>query len=1042
MICKISLSSNLILLYILIIPIKICFGEIINLSLKNLTVDDGLSQNWVRCIYQDSRGYLWFGTQGGLNRYDGYSFKIFTNNPSNSKSLSFNSVNVIYEPNFSIEQQLWIGTDHELNILDLNSNIFRQYDINGVTSFCEDDSGMLWIGTVNSGLFFFDNEKKQFSYFNDLKAGHVSDSINTICKDKNGNLWVGSRNKGMFKIAKDSSENLYVKNYQVVKNKNSISHNNVRTILADSTGVLWIGTMGGGLNQFDPKCRGFTNYKASQDSFCLKSNYIRSLYKDRYGTIWVGTDGGGLSKLIFANDSSVHFIDHSKAFTINNKLIGNSIWDIVQDESGMYWLATRRDGIIKLDPKIRSFRHLDLTEGYSHDCDKRIWSIYQDKKRDLWIGSGSCLFKLKGKNSDAKIFHYDLKKRLPDVDGSFAVRAICEDHQSNFWLGLLGSGICKFDRKNKNSFLFCKDPGNKYSLPNNNIYDIHPGANGNLWIATNGAGLVKFSINKETFKSYKFPTNTQYSLQFDWVINIYEPRNNTENILWLGTWEDGLVKFYKKTGKFTSYTSGSTRISSNTVFSICEDNKENLWLGLYGGGLNKFDVEKEIFISYTQEDGLADNVVYAVLQDQFGFLWMSTNRGISKFDPESKRFTNYDIKDGLQSSEFNLGAFCKTTDGELLFGGINGLNRFYPQEVMDTKPAKIILTDIKVFGKSFVPNTSVHDLNRVNLSYRDDVIEFEFAAIHYKNPHKNQHAYMLEGFDKKWNYVGAKREAIYTNIEPGEYVFRAKVANSDGFWNNDELAIQVIVSPPFWRSWWFYSISAILVLAVTMGIHRFLIRQAIRIEKAKQKERLRLRKKIADDFHDEISHYATKISLNSKSLRTQFNKNLPKQLENVISNADSLFREVKDYLLEIDPENSSLYDLAAELKNFGDQIFGDTSIEFRLKGIELDYEKAKLSMDWRRNIAKIFKEAMHNVLKHAQICSTVDLQFKLSKEALVIILSDDGIGFVESDIQSGRGLRNMRQRAKKIGCQLRIESKQNEGTKIHFIGKLTKEIVD
>ena len=505
---------------------------------------------------------------------------------------------------------------------------------------------------------------------------------------------------------------------------------------------------------------------------------------------------------------------------------------------------------------------------------------------------------------------------------------------------------------------------------------------------------------------------------------------------------DQVLKFDLLNEDFTYYRhvpGDPYSLKSNTNFAIFEDKNGIVWIGSNGYGLIKLEPEQNKIIYYTTRDGLPENVILNIVEDNDGFLWLSTNQGISRFDPRTISFKNYDVTDGLQSNAFNLGACFKSSSGELFFGGPNGLNSFFPNNLVNRQPPEIALVNFKMYGKIVNFDKPISQVERIDLSYRENFFTYEFVALHFEDSRKNQYAYKLENFDNDWVNSGYRREAIYTNVPPGNYVFRVKASNSDGVWNEQGIAMKLRISPPYWRTWWFYLISFSLLCIGIGPIIKFRINQALKIEQARSSERDRIQKKLTQDFHDELGNRVSKISLISNLLKTKLQSPAPMIndfISNIIANADSLSAEMREHIWEIDPEKDTLYHLANHLKNFSDKLFELTSIGFQLQGLSPAIESIKLPLEWRQHLIRIFKEGMNNVLKHAEGCKNVTLEFKLENGQLEIILTNDGKGFELKTITLGNGLKNMQERARQIDGALAIVSNIEDGTRIHFRGKL------
>ncbi|MFQ5708827.1 MAG: two-component regulator propeller domain-containing protein [bacterium] len=1024
-----------------------------NIKFEHLTVDQGLPQNSVICIYQDHKGFLWFGTLDGLAKYDGYGFTTYKHIPNDPNSLSYNAIATIYEDHAG---QLWVGTDRDLNKFDPETERFEQFSFGAISAVCEDSSGTLWVGSGQNGLYRVDRERNEFVNYRhdpaDPKTLSVDGLLALWLDLARGVLWIGTGSDGLDRF--DIEKEAFTHYQHELENPKSLSHNAVIAVCPDGHGALWIGTYGGGLDRFDPETGEFVHFKHDPaDPNSLSDDTIHALVRDEEtNALWIATQHGGLNRLDLTTQVFTRFRhDPDDPKSLSN----DEVWSVFRDNSATLWAGTRGDGLNKFNARQVTFKH------YKHDpadpnslVDNRVWTFYEDHAGGFWIGTDGGLSRFDRKKES--FLYYAPDPHKPGWFRKHPVRAICEDGKSRvFWLATLGEGLARFDRKKQEVSYFKVANTDLSSSGAENLYALREDESRKLWIGTNGGALNILDLNEFNGAPEQKPKFVQREMYLDephntgagWVTTILEDRFGS---VWLGTWENGLVEFDLDSGERNFYRHdphNPNSLSDNSVFSIHEDARGVLWVGTNGGGLNKLvrrhvegsDQSEIEFTRYTQKDGLPNNVIYGILEDDFGNLWLSSNRGLSRFDPRSERFINYDKKDGLQSNEFNLGAYYETKDGEMFFGGINGFNRFHPQDVINTHPPRVVLTAFKKFGRTVRLPKPINEMKKLTLSYQDVFFSFEFVALHYKNPAKNQYAYFLEGFDKEWNYIGTKREAIYTNLDPGEYRFRVKAANSDGIWNQEGVALEIIIVPPFWQTPYFYLGSFLTLVLIVVAIYKYKLGQALRIERAKTEERERIQKKVAADFHDELGHRVTKISLITKLLKRSLKSALPDflaDLDLIADNADSLYREMKEFIWELDPEKDSIYDLTAQLKTFSDQLFDKTPIAFRLTGLSPTLEQMRLPLDWRLHLLRIFKEGMNNILKHAHGCKNVALDVRVREGNLGITLTDDGEGFDMDDMSPGNGLKNMQDRAAKLQAEFTIRSSPSHGTTVQYRGKL------
>ena len=798
-----------------------------NLRFEHITVDEGLSQNGAYAIIQDSKGFMWFGTQDGLDKYDGTSFTAYKHDPEDPASISDNWILSIIEDrqgtlwigtlngglnsydreldqftsyrhdpedNGSLSNNevlalyedsagtLWVGTRRGLNKLDNQSETFVHYQhdpddtksisADAVLSIHEDREGALWVGT-DGGLDLFDPETETFSYYqhdpNDSQS-ISNDAVYSIYEDQLGGFWLGT-DGGLNKFEPQTERFTY---YQMdPDDPQSLSDNAVRMIYEDTSGVLWIATYGGGLNQFNRDREQFTSYQPNvNDPHSLSHQAVLALHQDQEGVLWIGTEGGGLNKLFLAGLKFAYFNNDSNN---PNSLSSSDVRGIHEDQAGYLWVATN-DGLNRFDPQ------RDQWHRYHHDPDDPaslssdiIGDIYEDQSGRLWIGTFDAGLNLKEPANEGFI-HYEADPNDPTSLSDDFVTDIYEDREGVLWVGTFDGGLNRYDAQSDSFTNYQTDPANPHSLPSNTIFSLYEDRQGTLWIGLFGAGLAEFDRESERFTRYQADAQDENSL------------------------------------------------SNNLVTSFFEDAAGDLWLGT-AGGLNKLDQQRENFTHYREKDGLPNDTVLGILEDEQGILWLSTNNGVSKFDPQAETFINYDESDGLQSQEFSGYAYHQNNDGLMFFGGINGLNAFSPAEFQDnvTIPP-VVVTALTQGGDALETAVSIENVDEITLNWPANFFEFEFAALSFANPEENQYAYKLEGFDEDWNRVGSRPYGRYTNLPGGSYTLRLIGSNNDGIWNEEGATVKVTVVPPFWSTWWFRSLGLLAILAVVVGGFRLRVR--------------------------------------------------------------------------------------------------------------------------------------------------------------------------------------------------------------------------
>ena len=902
------LSIFILLIIILTIAAVNIFGQSSNLVFEQIFLEQGLSQSIVKCILQDKEGFMYFGTEDGLNRFDGYTFTVMRNNPDDPNSLSYNDINAI---SLDSEGNIWIGTFNSgLNKFNpytkkitrfsyLHNNV-NSISHNNINSICTDSAGIIWIGTDNGLNKLTPRNSKKDEYIIE-RIFYQPDNINSLSSniiyslmiDNSSNLWIGT-DEGINFLGKEKIDlKQYIfKHFKSDVNKtNSISNNTVRTIYQDSKGNVWIGT-DKGLNKViknnQNEISGFKKYLNDPDDInSLSYNQVYALGEDNSGKLWIGTNGGGLN-LFDADINSFTRYYHDPLDP--RSLAYNEIRSIFKDKSGTIWIGTYGSGIDKVSRGTGEFILYKYRPGDKNSLSHPIvWAIYEDENGILWIGThGGGLNKLDRKKN--KYYYYRHNPYNKNSLSNDIVRVLYEDNKGYLWIGTHGGGINRFNPRTNTFTIYQHNPDNPASLALNEIRSIYEDRSGILWIGTYGQGLDKFNRETETFTHYKNDPDNDKSLSNNFVRIIYEDKSGS---LWIGTEGGGLNRLNKESNTFEHFKSdlhNRSSLNSDYIFAIHENPAGILWLGTWGGGLNKFNIKTKKTEHFTTNDGLPSNSIYGILEDTKGNLWLSTNNGISRFNPETKSFNNYNIKDGLQDNEFNGGSYFKSRSGEMFFGGINGFNSFYPNKIKDNRfIPPIVITSFQKFNKEIELDRPVYTVKQINLSYKDYVFSFEFASLDFSAPEKNKYAYKMEGLDKDWIFTNsARRYATYTTLPPGEYVFMVKGSNSDGVWNEAGTFINVKISPPFWMTLWF---RGLILGAVVLSFYSIYKKRVKNIEGKRRAlaERLEEKTKLTNDLQNALSEVEIlKNRLEAENIYLQDEIKLQHNFGNIITQSEKV----------------------------------------------------------------------------------------------------------------------------------------------------------
>ncbi len=860
---------TLALLALLTLPISLLAQEG-QLRFKRITIEDGLSQSSANCILQDSNGFIWIGTQDGLNLYYGHRFTHFKYLPGVTNCLNENNVTAICEDSFG---KIWLGTyGGGLNRLDPATRQFTIFRHNPadpdsliddhINSICEDENGDLWIGT-QTGLDCFDprtNQILHYPYDPSDQGGPSGQQINFVFCDTAGTLWIGTP-RGIDRL--DLETKTFTSFRHDPGDPNSLSDNSVYAFSEDARGNIWIGTESGGLNRFEPSTGIFYRYiQDSKNPNSLSSNNVRSLLVDKKGMVWIGTWGDGLNRYDPESGSFAHFRRNPNDLS---SLGDDRVGCVFEDSSGIIWAGTLGGGISLWDPLAKNF-NLYQSDPSTPDSlsGNDIRAVYEDEKGILWLGTYSGLNRFDP--AAGSYTHYKHNSFQSTSISSNLVYTIDEDFSGTIWVGTQGGGLNRFNRETEKFIRYTHDPGDPLSLSDDRVNVVYTDRTGVVWVGT-WNGLSYFDPANNGFVHYKENREDEESLSDNDVREIFEDKKGG---LWIGTRNGGLNLLDRASQKFKRFAHDPQdpgSLSDNRIFCIHEDQSGLIWIGTRGGGLNRFDPTAGQFTSFTEADGLPNNVVYGILEDSEGKLWISTNNGLAEFSPGTEDFRVFDVSDGLQSNEFNFGAYYKSRSGWMYFGGISGLNAFDPVKIQDNPfVPPVVLIDFQIYNKPVpicpqergeicLPKFIAYQ-DSVDLTHRDNVVSFEFSSLHYTYPEKNEYAYILEGIEKEWNYVGNRQFATYTHLPPGNYVFRVKATNNDGVWNEAGTSLNISVIPPFWATWGFRIIGisiAVGLLLAFFQIRTYTIRQRNRELENRVKERTSELKHANVELRQEIS---------------------------------------------------------------------------------------------------------------------------------------------------------------------------------------------
>jgi len=1060
---------------------------------EHITRNNGLSHDNVYSIIQDKYGFLWFGTQDGLNKYNGYNFQKFYHESTNSNSLISSSFGRIYEDSKGF---LWFGTYASgLDKYDPVKRTFKHYlhdednpatiSSNRIRCIRESPEGYIWIATAGGGVNRLDPITDEFVHYknkiDDLNS--LSDNnVNSIVFDDTGNLWIGTGVGLDYLNTKTNTFSSYELGRESFDDNKKLP---VRTVIIDRFGILWIGTTDG-LFVLDAETNEIREYNHSlSDKNSISNGYINTIIEDSEGTIWVGTENGGLNKYIRARDAFVNYVyDASNPYSITS----NRIWSLFEDKSKILWIGTKSGGLNKLDLKRKKFHNLSFNAGTNSGIPyPSISALTGDSSGRIWIGTdGGGLCNWQPATNEFNYFRSKpfSKNTLSDDE----IWSICTDSKNRIWAGTHSGGLdmieLKDDKYQITNFLHrAKD---SLSISNNQINAIIEDKTGNIWLATRN-GLNKLSENtydgsftvKRFFSNYS-DTN---SLSDNYITSVYQDHYGN---IWAGTYSEGLNMIDEKNNKtirFKSKPGDIESLSSNSITVIFEDHLGILWIGT-SDGLNKFDLTKKICKRYYRDSGLPSNEIMGIKEDNSGNLWISTTNGLSKFDPTTENFINFDISDGLVNDGFNWNAAFKDIDGKLYFGTTAGMVSFKPYEItLNAYLPPVVITSLKTLENNVwveVGNFVSEEQDKtttLELNYNNNIFTIEFAAFDYTDPKENSFEYKIEGLDENWVNYGTNHSLTVTNLEPGDYTFKIRATNSDKILNNRGISVAITVEPPFWRTRGFLFMALVLAIMAVISVYSFLVKlktNKILEEKNREledtnsqltesQENLKVLNETKDKFFSIIAH----------DLRNPFNP-LLSLTELLYDDYDLLDeKERREFIKDIRDGAKRLYDLLENLLQWSltqtkRHEFSQVRIEMN-KLINRNIELLKINADKKKielinkvsedifiladdnMMNSVVRNLINNAIKFSPDNSVITIDVEEKDTGYEFVVKDEGMGikpefidkmfdfgFSKTKINkskekgSGLGLILCKEFVEQNNGKIRVESEVGKGSSFYF----------
>lgn len=1082
-----------------------------------------LSHNEVKCIYKDKAGVYWIGTEGGgLNKFDRENGKFvsYQPDPNDSYSLNDKDIMAICEDYLG---NLWIGT-YGVNKFDRKTERFLHYEYNpndpnglptnGIMTIYEDHKKVLWIGT-SSGLCTYDRNADQFVRYRFRPGAFNHLNFWTIHEDTLGELWLGIIGGGIVRM--NQQRDCFFNFQHDAKNSNSLNSNGVSSIFKDKSGIIWTGTYCEGINKLIPVRKKFEHFKnVPGDSASLSNNAVLSIFEDNDGVLWIGATGGGLNK----------FDRKKRTFTryrFDNYWY-DGITDICQSKSGALWLARGRcltefnpqtekftnyygkyltypdevfsciDSLIKRNDAIASIQRVGNHQSLTREFELRqpanvlIIAGGEGSLSELfdygwvdWEGARAPFWKMEAKQ--ARYARGAFKNRLQvsittlkpgkyklhyQSNSKHAYKTWAEMPPDNpeIW-GIFIFPIARNEIKAIKPLLATEEYRSLWMF---DLLGVYEDRSGKLWCQRQSRGeLHYFDPDAKQFIPHEIAGDGDISSD---ITVLFEDRSGD---FWFGTFNNGILRQVRgETGteyiQYKGKNDDPGSISNNRITVIYEDQAGLLWIGT-DDGLNKFDKNSGTFIRYTQKDGVAFGRIMGILEDNKGNLWVSTSKGLAKFHPPTGALKYFDENDGLPGNQYNP-ARCKSKDGQMFFGGTNGLVAFYPDSIQENlHQPQIALTDFQILNQSVVPGKNsplkkaVSEAEEIVLPYTQNMFSFKFAALDFTCPEKNQYAYKMEGFHDDWIRCGSERIALFMNLNPGTYIFKVKASNNDGLWNEKGASIKVIITPPWWQTRWAYASYVLLLIALVFGTIRFEVNrqkrksearlreeqerrkleaaehravvaelQAQAAEAQKEVEKEQMRSRIAGDLHDEIGSNLSSIAIISQMLEKKLKPAGPEKqrLAEIPRIARATAESMRDIIWFVNPENDSMEKLLVKMRQTANLVLEAHDFTFHAPAAGMAFIA---DVDFRRHLYLIYKEILQNIVKHAQ-ATKVEITINKSDQCLGLRVADNGIGFDPAKEYPGNGLKNFKRRAQELGGTVEVTSRQGHGTVVALTVKI------
>ena len=1000
--------------------------EVTGSRFSRLSTLDGLSQTRVAQIVQDDRGFMWFGTQYGLNRYDGYEFRLYVHDPENLDSLSSAYIFSLFKDRSG---NLWIGCNQVLDRFDPRTEHFTHYHIAGaagsgmgdtVVHISQDHDGMLWLATGN-GLHRLNPDNGEITHFRhdagDPRTLSTND-INWSGEDRERRLWVGNAN---YMAEFDRQQGKVVRRIAVADPQQT-------AFFEDRDGKFWIvHASGTGLARYDQQNNVVIPYTFSTHNPPADGKTgIMGVVEDDAGNLWLGSFGIGLLKLDPQRRSVQWLRNHPQdAHSIGE----DKVISLFRDRDGGIWSGLHSSGVARLSPRSIPF------EVFKHDpADPNsltvtfVNALLVTSDGTLWIGNDDGINRIDRTSGKRTLVPAGLS-------GNPMVISLAEDREGCIWLGTNSDGLRSVDPRSGSYRSYRHTESNPSSLSNDRVHRIFVDHLGTVWVGTDD-GLDRFDRQTGNFRTYKVQEWSHRSQNY---VSIAE---DSSGRLWLGTAQTGLHRFDPNTGEFRIYRSDLRNpggLRDDTVPNVYVDKADVVWAATQSG-LNRLDPKTNRFEAFDTRNGLPGNSISCIREDTHGNLWISTNNGISRFDPKARTFENYSESDGLPGNDLTGWDTCTTSkDGELFFGGFEGGVGFYPERLTQTRPpTPVVLTELDIggvrelVGPDRVLKQAIAYSRSITLAHTQTQFSLSFAGLRYDNPASTRYRYRLLGFNSTWNEVnGRNRRATYTSLPAGTYSFQVQASSQFGQWSEPGESLGIRILPPWWSTWWFRAMYISAAISVLWAIYRWRITQVSRQMTTRMEERIRERTRIAQDLHDTLLQGLLSASMQLGVAKNKLDEHSSAKalVERVFSMIGQMIWESRNVVSGLRIRRAQCQELEADIAKIPTEIPLSSDAEFK---VLVEGTPKPMRVAAREELYWIARESITNAFRHSK-ATQIEVLLEYGSQHFRLIVRDNGVGMDSPDVGAGNGhwgLSGMAERADRIGGKIRIASRKGAGTEV------------